>query len=141
MKPFPTKELTYFIGKVCSVFTTTSSRDLKLEDIRNYPASLHRYFLGVVESIDEYGIFLTQVTKGLKVFIMKDQLIAIAEEEVLDPDNPQDSEDIKQFIEQKKIMDELEQNNNQELKTPYLDTEAIKKIAEDLNKNFGEPKP
>ena len=135
MKPYPTKELLYFVGKVCSVFTTTTSRMLGPEDV-------HHYFLGVIESIDEHGIFLTQVTKALKVYIAKDHLISIAEEEVLDPRNPQHAEEIKQSMENmKKRAEELEKKRLPALKkTPYFDPEAMKKVAEDLNKNFSESK-
>lgn len=149
MKPFPTKELLYFVGKICSIFTTPSSRDLKLEDTRNYPASLHRYFLGVVEAIDEHGIYLTQVTKGLKVFVMKDHLIAIAEEEVLNPDNPKDAEEISAIrcrtnkakapiekLEKKEVLMNFDRDKSKH--SPYIDAEAMKRIADDLNKNFGE---
>ena len=142
MKPFPTQDIAYFIGKMCSVFVTPSSRDLKLEDTRNYPASVHRYFLGVVESIDEYGLVLKQ-TRGLKVFVTKDHLIAIAEEEVLDPENPQDAEEIKRAMAQmdkmKKQTDELEKRKlSSAQKSPFVDPEAMKRIADDLSKNFGE---
>ena len=138
MKPYPTKELQYFVGKICSVFTTRSHRELTAEEACNY-------FLGVVESIDEYGIFLAQISKGLKVFIMKDQIIAIAEEEVLDPGNSQDAEEIKRSMENMEKMQkqaaELEQSRLLALKkSPFIDAEAMKKIAADLNKNFGELK-
>ena len=91
--------INYFIGKICSVFATHNNRDLKAEDTENYPASYLRYFLGVVESIDEDGLLLTQASKGLKVFIMKNHIVAIAEEEVLNPESPADAKIIESAFE------------------------------------------
>jgi hypothetical protein len=134
--------LKYFVGKVCSIFVAENSRDLRAEDPQNYPASYYRYFLGMVESIDEEGLLLTQLHKGLKVFVMKKHLVAIAEEEVLNPDNPQDAEEIRQSIENaKELQKQSEEKPLAFKKSPYFDPEAMKRISEDLNKNFGEAKP
>lgn len=134
--------LKYFVGKICSIFVAENSRDLRAEDPGNYPASYYRYFLGVVESIDEEGLLLTQVNKGLKVFVMKKHLVAIAEEEVLDPNNPQDAEDIKRSMENaKQLQKRVEEQPLAFKKSQYFDPNAMKRISEDLNKNFGEAKP
>ena len=145
MKPFPSKELLYFVGKACSVFTTQSNRDLRFEDSKNYPASLFRYFVGIIEVIDEHGIFLTQSTKGLKVFIMKDHVIAIAEEEMFDPNNPKDAEEIKRMEELVKKTAEAKLEAAKIASLPksgqFINPEAMKKFAGDLNKNFGSQQP
>ena len=123
--------INYFIGKICSVFATHNNRDLKAEDTENYPASYLRYFLGVVESIDEDGLLLTQASKGLKVFIMKNHIVAIAEEEVLNPESPADAKIIESAFE---YTEELKQKKEE--KSQYIDPDAMKKLAEDLNKRF-----
>ena len=115
-----------FIGKICSVFTTPLNRDFSKEG-NNYLESMNHYFLGVVESFDEHGLLLTQ-PKGLQVYVTLNHLVAIAEEEVLDPENPDDA----------KIIDEYK---TPEIKLPeskYVDPDALSKIAGDLKNNFDE---
>jgi hypothetical protein len=123
--------LKYFIGKACSIFTTVSQRDLRAEDSKHYPASYLKYFLGVIESLDEDGILLTQASRGLKTFIMKDHIIAIAEEQVLDPDNPNDAKQIQDALAN---IEKIEDNYPK--KSQYLDPDAMKKLADNLNRRF-----
>jgi len=81
------QNLNHFIGKVCTVFTSPINRNYKEEQ-------LHNYFLGVVESVDSEGISLGQLTGNLKTFLFFPHIVGIAEEEVLNPDDPQDAETI-----------------------------------------------
>jgi len=120
--------MNYFIGKVCSIFTVPLNRDFRLEG-PHYLQQLFQYFLGTVESIDKDGLLLTQ-RNGLKTYIFKHHLVAIAEEEVLDPDKPEDAEIIKKIEENKTELPPV--------KAPdFLDVESITNIAKNLKDNFG----
>ena len=92
-----TNEYKHFIGKLCTIFTVPTNRDLRAENPNNYPQILYKYFMGVVESIDRDGLLLTQATTGLKSYFFRDQIVAIAEEQLLDPDNPEDAKVIETF--------------------------------------------
>ena len=70
-------------------------------------------------------------SKGLKVFIMKNHIVAIAEEEVLNPESPADAKIIESAFE---YTEELKQKKEE--KSQYIDPDAMKKLAEDLNKRF-----
>lgn len=83
--------LTYFKGKVCSIFTVQTQRKMKNAEEE------FQYFVGVVESIDSYGIFITQISTGLKSYFYANNIVGICEEEVLDPKDPNDSEIIKEI--------------------------------------------
>ena len=81
------KNLNYFIGKVCTIFTVPINREYQKENPGTYPQQLYTYFVGVVESINEYGIMLKQLQSKNKSFYFVSHIIGIAEEEVLDPEN------------------------------------------------------
>ena len=92
-----TNESKYFIGKLCTIFTVPINRDFRSENSQNYPQALYKYFMGVVEALDRDGLLLTQATTGLKSYFFREQIVAIAEEELLDPNNPEDAKIIAEY--------------------------------------------
>jgi hypothetical protein len=96
--------LTHFIGKVCTVFTVPINRDYQKENPKTYPQQLYAYFMGVVESIDQHGVMLTQLLTGKKTFFYHSSIVGIAEEEVIDPEDPNN----KQIMEEMKTSKEIE---------------------------------
>jgi len=97
------ERLQYFVNKVCTILASPMNRDFKTENPENYPDQLYNYFTGVVENIDEYGIMLRRILgKPLRTYIFIHNVVAIAEEEQLDPDNPEDAKVIEQ-IKQKQL--------------------------------------
>jgi len=121
------QNLNHFIGKVCTVFTSPINRNYKEEQ-------LHNYFLGVVESVDSEGISLGQLTGNLKTFLFFPHIVGIAEEEVLNPDDPQDAETIGKLKEaaKKQIKD---WNVPPPSSSPHIDHEALSKIKENFGKD------
>lgn len=98
--------LNYFKGKVCSIFTVPIQRKMK-----NHEEEF-QYFVGVLEDITSNGIFITQISTGLKSYFSLNSVVAICEEEVLDPKDPIDSEIIKEIspeIQDKTVIDDDEQ--------------------------------
>ena len=81
----------YFIGKICSVFTVQTNRNFKEENPATYPQQVYQYFLGLVEAFDQEGVVLQQLNSNRKTYICTHQLVAIAEEEIMDPSDPKDA--------------------------------------------------
>ena len=77
----PTEQKNYFIGKICTIFTVPFNRDFQQENPQRYPEQVYKYFVGVVEYIDDHGLMLQQSTTGLKSWISLNHIVAIAEEE------------------------------------------------------------
>lgn len=100
--------LTYFKGKVCSIFTVPIQRKMKNTEEE------FQYFVGVVEYIDSHGIFITQISTGLKSYFSLNNIVGICEEEVLDPKNPNDSEIIKEINPEAELILEKNVINNEE---------------------------
>jgi hypothetical protein len=84
-----------------------------------------------VESIDEHGLLLSQ-RNDLKTYILINHLIAIAEEEQLDPNKPEDAEIIKEF-------NPLPISESQPtIQMPdVLDIDSMTNLANNLKDNFG----
>jgi hypothetical protein len=91
------KALNYFVGRICTVFTTPINRNFKEENPATYPQQLVVYFTGVVDAVDDTGITLSQLDNGLKSYFFRSHIIGIAEEEVLDPSKPEDQAKINQM--------------------------------------------
>lgn len=91
-------KLNYFVGKVCTIFTRPINRDFYVEAQESGTSALKQvmlYSIGYVESIDEMGVWLKQLHSSRKSFFYHDQIVNIAEEEVLDP--KEDAAIIEQF--------------------------------------------
>jgi len=124
------KDLQYFIGKLCTIFTTPMNRDFQSEAPHDYPKALYKYFMGVVESITPNGILLTQVSTGLKTYFMRPQIVAIAEEELLDPENPEDAEAIEKFQPAPQVAVP---------EGPFMDPDAMLEITRQLKEKWSSP--
>jgi hypothetical protein len=125
------QNLKYFIGKVCSIFTLPISRNFKEESPETYPEQPYLYFIGVVEAVDDQGILVTQVTSGLKSYFFKQALVAIAEEQVLDPSNEKDAAAINQIKQANEtVRDQLkkyEQKSNE-----YVDPDQLTSMLKQI---------
>ena len=138
-----TKHLDYFIGKYCSIFTKPYNRDLYKENPKN-PGVVFQYFVGEVIAADESGVSIKRIMKGLRTFIPMDSIVAIAEEEKLDPNNPQDAKAIQGILEAK----ERAKNNpppqvsaNNAFGAKTLDPVALSKLAQDVKSKFSTQQP
>jgi hypothetical protein len=124
--------LQHFIGKVCTVFTLPINRNFKEENPKTFVEQSYFYFLGVIESVDEDGILVTQHETGLKSYFFKPNIVGIAEEEVLYPDNEQDAKIIDKI---KEVNSELsnkkyEPSSNKEVVNPDELMSMLKNIKE-----------
>lgn len=150
-----TKELQYFIGKICTVFTVPLNRNFKEENPGSYPEPIFVYFIGLVESITDQGITLQQVAnvnskKPLKTYYFLDKVIGIAEEEALDPNDETDKNIINTIkkrhdVEKNKAKEKAEKAQEKAEKMQsmmpnqdqqYLDPDALMQMAGQLKDNF-----
>lgn len=120
-----TKQLEYFLGKVCTIFTIPINRDFKAENPTTYPQPVFHYFVGKVIEIDEKGVFLQQWNnnKKLRSYFFIEHIVGISEEEVLDPTRPDDAKVIQDF---KKI-------NEKAIDQTEKKYEELKKQRETIN--------
>jgi hypothetical protein len=109
-----TSNLNYFIGKPVTVISTAYTKFFSNEMFSNY-------FVGIVESIDENGILLKSLTNNCKSYYFLDNIISIAEELILNEDDPED----------KSIIDEIKKEvvKNPNLKNQLIDIEALDKLT------------
>lgn len=115
-------KLQYFIGKVCTLFVHPISRDFKTENPASYPKQIYVYFVGLIDSIDKSGVWMTQLQTSLKTFWKWESVVGIAEEQVLDPNNEKDAEEIKQLKE--KSFNAIQKNQNGQ----YVDPAALSEL-------------
>jgi hypothetical protein len=137
------QELDYFLGKICTVFTVPINRNFQTENPKTYPEPMYHYFMGRIVEITSHGIMMEQWAAGpkrLRSFFMLSQIVGIAEEETLNPNNPEDAKLIKQYKEEfdaaesaakEQVLDNKRQID--EAKEQFLD---ITKLAE-LQKHMG----
>lgn len=82
-----------FVGKVCTILTRPLAKsnfsDTQFSD----------FFTGVIDSLDEDGIFATHPTTACKNFYNLANVIGIIEEQMLYEDDPEHAEIIKQVKE------------------------------------------
>jgi hypothetical protein len=119
-----------FLGKICTIFTTPTNRDYKTENPKTYPKPLYTYFMGLIEDIDDDGLYTTQPTTGLSSFFPWPNMIGIAQEELLDPEDENDAE----------VIENIKSEYKEKIKTipalkdgQYVDVENLDKISEGLS--------
>ena len=119
-----------FLGQICTIFTKPINRDYKSENPTTYPKPLYTYFVGLIKDIDEFGVYTEQVTTGLSSFFPWANIVGIAQEEVLDPENETDA----------KIIGNIKSEYAEKLKTipalkdgQYVDVENLNDISKGLS--------
>lgn len=141
MKP---KQLEYFLDKICTIFTIPINRDFKSENPSTFPQPIFHYFVGKILEIDEKGVFIQQwnSNKKLRSYFFTDHIVGICEEEVLDPNAPEDAKLIEEY---KKINEKAvsgAEKQHQQLKeqqeiireNPNLDISSLINLSKKINK-------
>lgn len=120
--------LDYFKNKICTVFTVPFNRDFKSENPKTFPQPMFHYFVGKVTDIDTKGIWLEQWNskKKLMSFFFFDHIVSICEEEILNPNDPEDSKVINDY----KKANEIAHKQEQEEENQYIDIDSLSKMTE-----------
>jgi len=118
------KNLQHFVGKICTILTRPTTRIFDETQHANT-------FVGLVEQVDDYGIWLLQLTTRKSSFFFAGTLVGILEETVT-PLSEEDARKVQQELEKRA----LPQSGKQEL----VSLGGIKKMANDAKKQIGEKK-
>jgi hypothetical protein len=70
------KSLEFFVGKVCSILVVPINR--KFDEETNL-----EYFLGIIQRIEELGIWYSHISNGKMNFVFMNHIVSIAEETFL----------------------------------------------------------
>ena len=125
MKAQNVKKLQVFVGKVCTVLTTSVCKQ-NFTDVQ-FPD----FFVGVIDSIDEDGIFSKHPLTSCINFYSWNYVVAIFQEQVIEETDPRYEkimEEIKSKPEKKSGIMPVDISNNQEIK--FLDPETMAKLSE-----------
>lgn len=156
MKMSVLKQLQYFVGKVCSIVTTSMNRSFDEKISREH-------FVVLVQEIDDGGLWGTHpYNSDLVSFFNLDHVISIHQEEVIDPNNPEHAEMIREFEQKtgKKVEGDLKNSpklqpekkdllNIIQEKPPvpskpdtgdatFVDIESLERLAEDTRRAFSQ---
>jgi len=128
------QDLQYFVGRAVTVFTKPINRNFKEENPATYPQPLFNYFMGIVLQADEHGILLQQVTpERLRSYFLLENCVGIAEEQVMNQDDPNDAREIEKIKEESKAV---------ELPTEgqFIDIKGMQDLSKHLkNQPFSKP--
>lgn len=86
----PIESFDYFVGKVCTIHTKPTNWGLT-------PEGLLDYYTGIVDSVNECGICMTNVVNRKKTFIMMPAVIAIAEETMIEGGKEEHEASVKDY--------------------------------------------
>ena len=133
--------LQYFVGKICTIFTAPINREFN--ERQNVD-----YFVGRVDGFDDKGILMSHVVSNCKNFYFFQNVISIAEEQLVDSDDPilKEYESIK---EQKKNQPQQQQQQQPQSQSqpaqyheeevndsPFVDIAAISDLAKKAKESY-----
>jgi hypothetical protein len=134
--------LKYFVGKICTIFTSPINREFT--ERQNVD-----YFVGRVDGFDDKGILMSHVISNCKNYYFFQNVISIAEEQLVDSDDPivKEYESIK---EQKKTKNTQQQRPQQQQlepqpaqyheeevnDSPFVDIAAISDLAKKAKESY-----
>jgi RNase P subunit RPR2 len=137
-----------FIGKVCTIIVGPINRDFKDEAHLSgkpqiYPMNMLDHFMGRVIYADPQSIVIRHPIIGTETWFNLNQVVCIAEEQELDPNNPEHAkaiESYKQSIEEKQHIQQPQQqvSNNTQLNVKRIACPSCKrgsKVPSGLEEN------
>lgn len=127
------KNMAYFVDKICTIFTVPTNRDFKNENPATYPQPVFHYFVGKILNVDDEGIMVQQLLNGnkkLKSYFLFAHIIGICEEEVLDPNKPEDAKVIEDY---KKINESIMTETRKQDEKVELDINSLINLSEKIS--------
>ena len=103
----------YFVGKVCTICTVQVNFKFREEQMIDY-------YMGKVESIDEFGVMLSHPQTKCKTYIFIKHIVSIAEEQVLYEENPEHAKIIDEYKKEKPSVAE---------KRSFIDIKSLTELA------------
>lgn len=117
MKALTTKKLQEtFLNKICTIITTTVNKT-NFDD-----EQFSDFFTGLVESLDEDGVFIKHHITACKSFYAWNYIVGILEEQVIEQSDPR----YKEITEKIEPIIQAKKTQNQ---SPYIDPELLMNLA------------
>lgn len=127
------KRFEYFKNKPCTICTVEINFRFKEQQMMDY-------FMGIVENIDDDGIWIIHPITKCRSFIFAEHIVSIAEEQVLYDNNPEDAKIIQEYRQEKPLTSSKTQITEHSLKKePFINPAALAEMAKKA-KAFNEEK-
>lgn len=120
MKASTVSKLQYFVGKVCTIFISGQLQRQFSE------RQFTEYFVGYIDWLSEDGIMTTHPLTNCQNFYSLANVVAISEEQQLDPDNPEEAAIIEEI--RQRQLNPIVQETSPE--SPYVDNDLMAQLAE-----------
>jgi hypothetical protein len=124
----------YFVGKAVTITTVQINFRFKEEAMADY-------FSGILEIIDEKGLWLLHLATKSRTFILYSYVVSITEEQMLFEDNPVDAKIIEEYRKEKPLTAAkhvIPPKFVQE--TSFVNPAALAEIAKKAKQAFNEEK-
>jgi hypothetical protein len=128
-------DLKYFIGKACTISTVEINFRFKEQQMMDY-------FMGMVESIDESGIWITHPITKCKSYIFLSRIVSISEEQILYENDPEDAKIIEEYRKEKPITaaKTVVTDRPQKTEPSFINPANLAKMAKEAKESFSKGK-
>lgn len=113
-----------FRGRICTVLTKSVAKNSFTDP------QFSDFFTGVIDEIDEDGIFTTHALTGCKNFFRMEEVIGILEEQVVDESAPEYGKIVSDISEQIKKQPKNEDTNTKS----FINIDELSDIADSISK-------
>ncbi len=86
----------YFKDKAVTILTVQTNFRFKEEQ-------MHDYYTGIVENIDEHGIWIVHSVTKCRSYVLFQHIVSVTEEQMLYEDNPEHAKLIEEYRKEKPI--------------------------------------
>lgn len=117
----------YFTGKPCTITTVQVNFRFKEEQMMDY-------FMGIVETIDDHGIWIVHPMTKCRSYILMPHIVSISEEQVLYEGNPEHAKIIEQYRKEKP----LTAAKTTVVAEPYVNPTALAEISKKAKEAFSQ---
>lgn len=123
----------YFKGKPVTITTVQINFRFKEEAMADY-------FSGIVEIVDEMGIWLLHGVTHTRTFILYPHIVSVTEEQMLYEDNPEHAKIIEEYRKEKPLTAAKRTVVPQVQTSPFVNPAALAEIAKKAKQALTEEK-
>jgi len=127
--------LKYFIGKACTISTVEINFRFKEQQMMDY-------FMGIVESMDQLGVWIVHPITKCKSYIFFSRIVSISEEQILYENDPEDAKIIEEYRKEKPITAAKTVMTEHAQKTEpfFINPVNLAKMAKEAKESFSKGK-
>ena len=126
------QNLQYFVGKVCSIFTSPVNRSFDELHAREH-------FVARIQEINADGLWGTHPHSGMMSFFAMPHIMLIAEEVELNPNNPEHAQMLQEFEKRtgmKPTGDISPSQKAPDEQVPFVDISYLEKLASQTKSQY-----